>query len=186
MTPRTILILALRVLGFWCLVSAIVGISSAAATAFQYAVVLPSVRGFRSGYTPDYSYAMIAGFVQPVIYFALAAILGLCAPGIASFYYRADEPPGARTAGGGVALMHVYRIVIQGLGVFTCLRAVSPIARILIGLGNPGGSRQLFPHELATMLEVVLYVACGAILIGCAGMLARWATAPPRERASRE
>jgi hypothetical protein len=174
MTPRTILILALRILAFWCLVGAVTNLSSAAVVLFTYGAALLSGRpsGFGSNYYPGYS--IVITFVQPVLLLAVAAILGFCAPGIASFYYRADEPPGVRTA--EVTLAAVYRIVIQGLGVVTCLRAVSPLANALAWWGTSTGFLPSNPRGLVTILEATLYIIVGVALIGFAGALARWAT----------
>jgi hypothetical protein len=179
MTPRTILILALRILGFWCLVIAVSGISYAVAIAWQYFVAFASGRGpppgLRSSYYSNYGVAI--AFVQPVLHLTLAAILGLGAPAIASLYYRREAPPDASTAGGELTLAAVYRIVIQGLGVFTCLRAVSPIATAITTLGMSGGFQSSnAPREFVMLLEAILYIVVGAVLIGLAGPLARWAT----------
>jgi hypothetical protein len=175
MTPRTILILALRILAFWCLIGAVTGISSAAVITYQYAAMFLAGQGappLRSNYYSNYGVAIY--FVQPVLLLVVAAILGLCAPGIASFYYRKDEPAGVQTS--SLTLAAVYRIVIQGLGVVTCLRAVAPIAQFIVWWGQWGGARSLGLHELPVIAEAFLFVVAGGLLIVFAGTLARWAT----------
>jgi hypothetical protein len=178
MAPRTILILALRILAFWCLVIAVSGISYAVAIAWQYFVAFGTGRGLPPGLSSYYSnYGVLVVFVQPVLHLTLAAILGLGAPAIAALYYRREDPPGARTAGSDLTLAAVYRIVIQGLGVFTCLQAISPLASAIATLGLSGDFlQQSRPHEFTMLIQAILYVLIGGVLIGLAGPLARWAT----------
>jgi len=182
MTPRTILILALRILGIWFFLNAIAGAAYAATASYQYAGELASFRvpllGLRSGVE-----FVVLAFVQPVFQFVAAAVLLLCAPRIASLYYRSDAYPDAGTAASGVTLTDVYRIVMQTLGVLTCLRAISPLTLAIASLGDFGGSPQLVPKQLATTLEAILYIAIGGILIGGASAIARWATASPSDLA---
>lgn len=179
MSPRTILILALRILAFWCLVGAVTGISSAAVILFQVAATFLAGRG-PSGLGSNYytNYGVAIYFVQPVLLLAVAAILGFCAPGIASLYYRAEEPPGTQTS--GLTLAAVYRIVIQGLGVFTWLRALTPIANAIAFWGTSGAFYQLGPRGFVFVFETILYIVVGSLLVAFAGTLARWATTSRR------
>ena len=184
MTPRTILILTLRILGIWFFLNAIAGAFYAATASYQYAGKLASY--------PELSFGLRSGVeicrvgLRPTSVSAVAAaVLLLCAPRIASLYYRSDVYPNTGTAASGVTLTDVYRIVMQAFGVFICLRAISPLALAIASLGDIGGSPQLVPKQLATTLEAILYIAIGGVLIGGAGVLARWATALPSDLARR-
>jgi hypothetical protein len=162
MTPREMLALALRVLGFWVLIYAVGNMAWLVAT---------FTRGGASSWE----------FVSPVIgilgYSAVTACFLLFAPWIASWFYgqEAVRPTSGVTAG------EIYEISAKLLGVYSFLSAIPSASKILVELIAPSAWLVRWENiNRQAVIEFTAYFIAGVLLIvGSKRIRAMFATDTP-------
>jgi hypothetical protein len=152
MSAKESLTLALRVIGFWVLVSAIGAMTNLVA---GLAWVDPTSRSF----------LISAGF-SVIAYAGFAAGLLLFAPAIASWFDRGPTAARPATGAPGLRPRDYYVIGMRLLGVFSILQAIGPAGNLA---RQALTSRSRFGPEVewnrAYVVQALSYLACAALLL---------------------
>jgi hypothetical protein len=159
MTARDLFTLALRVIGFWELISAV------ESTAFTVAMFSAGGNS-RIGLVVELG---ITAFARA----AAAAALMLCAPAVAGRFYRKEH--GTLLA---MDSREVYRIAARILGLFSFIAAIYPASSIATGLIVPDyWDWSAESWQWAYIVQSTLYLACGVMLaIGASKIAALFAS----------
>ena len=168
MTTRDIFILALRVIGFWTLLSAVSGLTYALVMTYQLFGV-SSGKGFLP---PEYGLidVLLVAWLPISIQCIAACICFRYATNIASLFYGQAEcaeetPPVISVTEAGM-----YRVAAQLLGVYALLAAIPPLSRSIarFAAGVP------VPFEVTAPVQACLYLTSAVLLICGAPSIARW------------
>jgi hypothetical protein len=154
MAAKESLTLALRVMGFWVLISAV-------------AAMAGFVAGLGSfGADPQSQRFLISSGFTVLGYAALAAFLLLFAPTIASWFYGKASPSDPAARQPALKPGDIYTISAHLLGIYSLLHAVGPMGGLVNNLLESRAG-QGFSGEFtrAYLVQVVSYLACGAVLI---------------------
>src|SRR5262245_13219600 len=154
MTAKESLTLALRVIGFWVLISAIPAIAGLVAGLGAF------------GADPQSQRLLISSGFTVLGYATLAAFLLLFAPTIASWFYGEASLPGPPARQPALKPEDIYTISAHLLGIYSLLHAVGPtgglVSNLLESRAGQGFSREF---TWAYAVQAVSYLACGAVLI---------------------
>jgi hypothetical protein len=157
MNAKTIMTLALRLMGLWALLHAVAAMVSL--------VALLSSSSAPGGGPGESSFLIESGFAL-LAYASLAAALLLFAPAIASWFPAepAASPPAATDRPGTVR--DVYIIAARLLGLYSLVSAVPAaqrLARSILDYRFHSGPAREFTW--ASLVEASLYLVGGALLI---------------------
>jgi hypothetical protein len=155
MTAKESLTLALRVIGFWVMVSAVPAMAG-----------LVAILGSFFGVDPQSQRFLISSGITVVGYATLAAILLLLAPTIASWFYREAAPPGPTARQSALKPKDIYTISARLLGIYSLLHAIEPTGSLVRNLlESTAGQRLSGELTWAYVVQSVTYMACAAVLI---------------------
>ena len=165
MNAKAIMTLALRLMGFWVLFSAV-------AAMINFAAFLTSSIPGVAGPQGELGFVISSGFGL-VVYASFAAGLLLFAPAIASWFSTESAPSIPVATDRPVAVRDVYIIAARLLGLYSLLSAVPAAQRL---------SRSLLDYRFhwgraaefiwAEFVEASIYLVCAALLIYCAAGIA--------------
>lgn len=185
MTPRDVFTMVLRALGFLAalrLVTYVVAV-------YGMAEVLLSGAPAGSTFYPgaawsggDFGFA-VALAAQIGLHALIAGLLIFAAPRISAFFYRGTDATEEAAARKPLTIAHYYRIGVQLLGLYSLLRAIGPMARLLAQVPRGDGIPLWDQIVIPDLLQAVLYLAAAAYLVlgsrGLARLLARLQYQPP-------
>jgi hypothetical protein len=170
MTSRELFILVLRGIGFWTVVRALGGISYAIANVLMVWDVV------RSGqeWPDDLSTAQIllTSCVQPAVELVVGAFLLLGAVRISRFFYR-ELDAGDQAFALGLTPEDLYRTSAQVLGLYAFLWSVRPLSHVVATVARWEESARLSKHDVAQIVQAVLYLGCAFGMVFGAKRIAR-------------
>lgn len=173
MTSRELFILVFRGVGLWAVVQALGSIQNAitnVVNAWDFA---------RTGATgPDgvsVMQSLVTAFVQPGVQLLVAACLLFGTARISKFF--CNEPDAAEQPRSlAVASEDLCRTFVQVVGLCAFLRSVPSLAHVGVSVARWSELASLTIHDVAKIVQVVLYLGCAFTMVFGAKRIARWLT----------
>jgi hypothetical protein len=165
MNTKAIMTLALRLMGFWVMFSAVTAMVNFAAFLTSS---IPPVAGPQG----ELSFLISSGFGL-VAYASFAAGLLLFAPAIASWFSTESETSIPVATNRPVAVRDIYIIAARLLGLYSLLcgvPATQRLARLMLDYRFHWGRAGEFIW--ASLVDALIYLVGGALLIYCAAGIA--------------